>query len=373
MSLNLNAQIIWVFVDLLILFVLMKKFLFEPITRMLDDRAQEVSDTLDQADRRLAEAEQQQTAHAAQLASAKAEAAQIIEDARARGQQEYDRLVAEARTAVQRLEEQSAQRRESERAQMLREAKKELAALVLLTTAKVSRQTLDSDTDCAAKAVALCAEGRANFLMKGILGTADLMRAVFNKEHGLRTGRLTTHCMFYEIPALGRMIILTDGGVNTFPDLEKKANILENAAMCFRALGYETIHAACICGAEQVNPKIQSTVDADALAHMTDRWAKYGMDVCGPVALDLAVSPEACRHKHYSAPGAGMADILLVPNYEVGNGIGKAATLFGGAKNAGIILGAKVPIVLVSRSDSAYSKLASIAAGSVLSRRMQLS
>ncbi len=124
MILNLNAQIIWVFVDLLILFVLMKKFLFGPITRMLDDRAQEVSDTLDQADRRLAEAEQQQTAHAAQLASAKAEAAQIIEDARARGQQEYDRLVAEARTAVQRLEEQSAQRRESERAQMLREAKK---------------------------------------------------------------------------------------------------------------------------------------------------------------------------------------------------------------------------------------------------------
>ena len=100
MFFNLNAQIIWVFVDLLILFVLMKKFLFGPITRMLDDRAQEVSDTLDQADRRLAEAEQQQTAHAAQLASAKAEAAQIIEDARARGQQEYDRLVAEARSAV---------------------------------------------------------------------------------------------------------------------------------------------------------------------------------------------------------------------------------------------------------------------------------
>ena len=231
----------------------------------------------------------------------------------------------------------------------------------------------DSDTDCAAKAVALCAEGKANFLMKGILGTADLMRAVFNKECGLRTSHLTTHCMFYEIPAYGKMVILTDGGVNTFPDLEKKADILENAAMCFQALGYETINAACICGAEQVNPKIQSTVDADALARMTDRWAKYHMNVCGPVALDLAISPEACRHKHYSAPGAGMADILLVPNYEVGNGIGKAASLFGGAKNAGVILGARVPIVLVSRSDSAYSKLASIAAGSVLSRRMHLS
>ena len=100
MILNLNSQIIWVFVDLLILFVLMKKFLFGPITQMLDDRAQQVSDTLDQADKRLAEAEQQQTAHAAQLASAKQEAAQIIEDARARGQQEYDRLVAEAQTAV---------------------------------------------------------------------------------------------------------------------------------------------------------------------------------------------------------------------------------------------------------------------------------
>lgn len=231
----------------------------------------------------------------------------------------------------------------------------------------------DTDTDSAAKAVALCAEGRANFLMKGILGTADLMRAVFNKECGLRTSHLTTHCMFYEIPALGKMVILTDGGVNTFPDLDKKAEILENAASVLQALGYESINAACICGAEQVNPKVQSTVDADALSKMTDRWSKYNMQVCGPVALDLAVSKEACHHKHYTAPGAGDADILLVPNYEVGNGIGKAASLFGGAKNAGIILGAKVPIVLVSRSDSAESKLASIAAGSVLAQRMQLS
>ena len=231
----------------------------------------------------------------------------------------------------------------------------------------------DTDTDSAAKAVALCAEGRANFLMKGILGTADLMRAVFNKECGLRTSHLTTHCMFYEIPALGKMVILTDGGVNTFPDLDKKAEILENAASVLQALGYESINAACICGAEQVNPKVQSTVDADALSKMADRWSKSNMQVCGPVALDLAVSKEACHHKHYTAPGAGDADILLVPNYEVGNGIGKAASLFGGAKNAGIILGAKVPIVLVSRSDSAESKLASIAAGSVLAQRMQLS
>ena len=106
----------------------------------------------------------------------------------------------------------------------------------------------DTDQDCAAKAVALCAEGKASFLMKGILGTADLMRAVFNKEHGLRTERLTTHCMLYEIPALGRMLVLTDGGVNTFPDLDKKAEILENAAMVLQALGYDHINASCVCG-----------------------------------------------------------------------------------------------------------------------------
>lgn len=227
------------------------------------------------------------------------------------------------------------------------------------------------DADCAAKAVALCAEGKANFLMKGILGTADLMRAVFNKECGLRTNHLTTHCMFYETPAYEKMLVLTDGGVNTFPDFDKKVEILENAAMVLQALGYETINASCICGAEQVNPKIQSTVDAAELSKM-DRWQKYNMNVIGPVALDLAVSKEACHHKGFNAPGAGEADILMVPNYEVGNGIGKALTMFANARNAGIILGAKVPIVLVSRADSADSKLASIALGSVLSARMNL-
>lgn len=227
-----------------------------------------------------------------------------------------------------------------------------------------------SSQDCADKAVRLCSEGAAGLLMKGLLSTADLMRAAFRKEGGLRTGRLASHCMFYEIPALGRMVVLTDGGVNTFPDLAKKAEILENAAMALWALGYRSINASCICGAEQVDPKIQSTVDADTLSKMTDRWAPYGMNVSGPVALDLAVSEDACRHKGYCAPGAGKADILLVPNYEVGNGIGKAATLFGHAKNAGVILGAKVPIVLVSRGDSADAKLASIAAGNVLSQRL---
>lgn len=222
----------------------------------------------------------------------------------------------------------------------------------------------ETDGQCAALAVAAVREGRANFLMKGLLGTGDLMRAVIDRETGLRTGRLISHVMLYE-PQGHKMLALTDGGMNTFPDLPKKAEILENAARVLKALGYEEINAACVCGAEVVNPKVPSMVDAKALSEMAERWAPYHMNVCGPVGLDLAVSEEACRHKRFAAPGAGKADILLVPTYEVGNGIGKAMSLFGQAKNAGIILGAKVPIVLVSRADSAESKLASIALGAV--------
>lgn len=225
------------------------------------------------------------------------------------------------------------------------------------------------DADCAKKAVACVVDGRADFLMKGLIGTATLMRAVLDKEAGLRTDRLISHIMFYE-PAGYQMIALTDGGMNTSPDLEKKADILENAAMVMQTLGYEQIHAACICGAETVDPRIPSTVEAQALSEMTERWEPYNMNVFGPVALDLAVSKEACRHKRYETPGGGEADILLVPTYEVGNGIGKAMSLFGGAKNAGIIVGAKVPIVLASRSDNAESKLASIALGAVLAAKL---
>ena len=222
----------------------------------------------------------------------------------------------------------------------------------------------DTPEQRAALAVAQVRAGQANFLMKGLLGTGDLMRAVLHRETGLRTGRLISHVMLYEVPG-HRMLALTDGGMNTFPDLEKKGEILENAARVLCALGYDRISAACVCGAETVNPKIQSTLDAQALANMPERWAPYHMTVFGPVGLDLAVSEGACRHKGYAAPGAGQADILLVPTYEVGNGIGKAMSLFAGAQNAGIILGAKVPIVSVSRSDSAESKLASIAVGAV--------
>ncbi|HEY9053967.1 MAG TPA: phosphate acyltransferase [Rectinemataceae bacterium] len=219
----------------------------------------------------------------------------------------------------------------------------------------------------AAEAARLVDSGEADFLMKGALGTADLLRAVLDASLSLRSGRLLSHVMLYESPAYPKLIALTDGGMNTFPDLAKKADILENAAILLRGLGYRKMAAACVCGAEVVDPKIQSTLDAAALVSMGERWAPYGMNVFGPVGLDLAISREACLHKGYSGPGAGEADILLVPSYEVGNGIGKTLSYFGQAKAAGVVLGARVPIVLVSRADDAETKLASIALGALVS------
>ena len=226
----------------------------------------------------------------------------------------------------------------------------------------------DSDVDCAKAAVQLVTEGQAGFLMKGLLGTADLMRAVLAKEANLRTDSLLSHVMLFETPGYHKMILMSDGGMNTFPDFNKKVQILDNAAGVLHKLGYERIHAACVCGAETVNPKIQSTVDAYELSQMTETWKKYNMDVIGPVSVDLALSREACEHKRFTAPGAGDADLLLVTNYEMGNAIYKTALCLTGCRAAGLIIGARVPIILVSRSDSADSKLASIALGAVIAR-----
>ena len=226
----------------------------------------------------------------------------------------------------------------------------------------------DSDVDCAKAAVQLVTEGQAGFLMKGLLGTADLMRAVLAKEANLRTDSLLSHVMLFETPGYHKMILMSDGGMNTFPDFDKKVQILDNAAGVLHKLGYERIHAACVCGAETVNPKIQSTVDAYELSQMTETWKKYNMDVIGPVSVDLALSREACEHKRFTAPGAGDADLLLVTNYEMGNAIYKTALCLTGCRAAGLIIGARVPIILVSRSDSADSKLASIALGAVIAR-----
>lgn len=220
-----------------------------------------------------------------------------------------------------------------------------------------------SDEECAFKAVEQVRLGNANILMKGLLSTGTFMKAVINRDTGLRTGKTISHTMFYEAPSYGKLLCLTDGGMNTFPDLAKKADILENAIEVVKKLGIEKPTVACVCGAENVDPKVQSTLDADELSKM-ERF--NDAIVYGPVGLDLAISKEAVHHKGYKNENAGYADILLVPTYEVGNGIGKAMTYFAGAKSAGIVVGAKAPVVLVSRSDNAETKLLSIALAAMM-------
>ncbi len=220
--------------------------------------------------------------------------------------------------------------------------------------------------ESAKKSVSLVKSGEADFLMKGLIPTADIMRAVLDKEKGLRTESLISHVMVYEVDTYPKLIFLTDGGINVAPDLEQKVKILENAITVCKAMGLDKIYASCLAGAEVVNPKIPATVDAKALADMKDKWISYNTVVEGPVALDLAISKEACTHKGYEGEGGGKADILLVPYYEVGNAFGKSLSYFAKSKSAGIIMGAKTPIVLVSRSDSSESKLFSIALGSII-------
>ncbi len=220
--------------------------------------------------------------------------------------------------------------------------------------------------ESARKAVELVSTNKAEFLMKGILQTADIMRAVLDKEIGLRTNNLISHVMVYQVPSYDKLMFLTDGGMNVAPDLNQKVQILENAIEVTKAIGLDKIYVSCLAGAEIVNPKIPATVDAKAISEMKEKWQSINVVVDGPVALDLAISIEACQHKGYKGEGGGKADILLVPYYEVGNALGKSLTYFANAKSAGIIMGAKVPIVLVSRSDSSESKLLSIALGSVI-------
>ena len=225
----------------------------------------------------------------------------------------------------------------------------------------------DSDEDCAAVATDIVARGEADFLMKGYLGTATLLRAVLRKEGGLTTGRLMSHMMLFETPLYPKLLLMTDGGMIPAPDLQQKAKILENGAQLLQKLGYEKIYAACLTGAETVNPKIPSTVDAAELSKMD--WRAYNMQVYGPVALDLAVMPSSCARKGYTAPGAGEADILLMANYEAGDALYKAALAFAPeCTGAGLIAGAKRPVVLVSRSDTVKSKLASVALGALMCR-----
>lgn len=222
---------------------------------------------------------------------------------------------------------------------------------------------------CARRAVELVSSGQADLLMKGLMSTADILRAVLDKEVGLRTGRVLSHVMLYEVSGYDRLFFLTDGGMNPAPDLKQKADIVVNAVETAHALGIAQPKVAVLAAVEVVNPDMQATLDAAALAQMGARGQIKGCLIDGPLALDNAVSPEAAAHKGIISPVAGQADILLVPDIEAGNLLGKAMTYFGRAKSAGIVVGAKAPVVLVSRADPHETKLLSIALGVVAAKR----
>ena len=212
-------------------------------------------------------------------------------------------------------------------------------------------------------AAGLIHEGRADFLMKGKIMTGDLLKGVLMPEAGLRAGGLMSHVLIVEIPAYHKLICCTDGGMCTYPDLEKKKQIVENAVRFFHRLGYAKPNVAALCAVETVNPKMPETVDAAALKEMSLQGKLPDCYVEGPISYDLAMMPELSAAKGYACPCAGEFDILLVPEIVVGNVLGKCLTYTCGGRMAGLVLGCKVPIVLASRGSSAEEKYYSLVLG----------
>ena len=213
------------------------------------------------------------------------------------------------------------------------------------------------------KAVEIVSTGKAHMVMKGLVDTSIILKAVLNKEIGLRTGNILSHVAVFDIEGYDRLFFITDAAMNIDPDLNKKKQIIQNAVKLARALDIDEPKVAVLCAKEKVNPKMPDTVDAKELEEMNKKGEIKDCIVGGPFALDNAISEEAAKHKGIDHPVAGKADILLVPDIEAGNIFYKSMTFFAKAQSAGLVLGAKAPIVLTSRADSDITKLNSIALG----------
>jgi phosphate acetyltransferase len=218
----------------------------------------------------------------------------------------------------------------------------------------------------AAKAVEMVREGRAEALMKGSLHTDELMGAVVQRDTGLRTNRRISHCFVMDVPALDQALIITDAAVNIFPTLQDKVDIIQNAIDLAQALGRTSPKVAILSAMETVNPSVPSTIEAAALCKMADRGQITGGILDGPLALDNAIDLTAAQIKKIDSPVAGQADILVVPDLEAGNMLAKSLTFMAGADAAGIVLGARVPIILTSRADSLIARLASCAVAALV-------
>jgi phosphate acetyltransferase len=220
--------------------------------------------------------------------------------------------------------------------------------------------------DSAAKAVDLVRRGKAEALMKGSLHTDELMGAVVARETGIRTARRISHCFVMDVPGLNEPLIITDAAVNISPSLEDKVDIVQNAIDLAHAIRLPEVRVAILSAMELVNPKVASTIEAAALCKMADRGQITGAILDGPLALDNAISEEAAAIKHIVSPVAGRANVLVVPDLEAGNMLAKSLTFLAGADAAGVVLGARVPIILTSRADVLLTRLASCAVAALL-------
>ena len=231
-------------------------------------------------------------------------------------------------------------------------------------------QIVDSPTaeSSATAAVELVRNGKAEALMKGSLHTDELMAAVVKRETGLRTRRRISHCFVMDVPNHPDTLIVSDGAVNIFPTIEDKIDIIQNAIDLAHALQQKEARVAILSAMETVNPKLASTMDAAALCKMADRGQITGAVLDGPLALDNAISPEAAAIKKIDSPVAGRANILIAPDLEAGNMLAKSLSFLANADAAGIVLGARVPIILTSRADNLATRLASCAVAALVAK-----
>ena len=218
----------------------------------------------------------------------------------------------------------------------------------------------------AAVAVEMVKQGRAEMLMKGKVDTSTLLKAVLDKESGLRTGAFLSHVAVMEVEAYPKLMLVTDGGMNIRPDIKQKAAIIGNAVEVAKRLGVEKPKVSCLAAVEVINPDMQETVDAAGLVKMAERGDIKDAIIDGPIAFDVAISQESARTKGIISPVAGDTDIFLVPDIASGNIFVKSLIYLADAKIGGLVVGAGAPIVLLSRADSAQTKLYSMALGAMI-------
>lgn len=219
----------------------------------------------------------------------------------------------------------------------------------------------ETEEEASRMAVKYVSEGKAHIVMKGLVKTSTLLKAVLDKEYGLRTERLLSHVAVIEVPGVNRLIFITDGGMVIRPTLEQKVQIIENAVGVARKLGYEMPKVALIAAVETVNPDMPETLEAAILTKMSERGQIKGCKIDGPLGIDNALSVYAAEVKGVKGEVAGHADILVVPDIHSGNFLGKSAVYFANGRIAGIIAGARAPVIVISRADTSDSKFVSIA------------